>query len=43
VNRDLEAKARALAGLKGYADVAVMPNIVLFGLVGTVFAMTMSA
>jgi hypothetical protein len=43
VNRHLEAKARALAGLKGYADVAVMPNIVLFGLVGTVFAMTMSA
>jgi hypothetical protein len=29
--------------MKGYADVAVMPNIVLFGLVGIVFAMTMSA
>jgi Transposase DDE domain len=27
VNRSLEAKARALAGLKGYADVAVMPRI----------------
>jgi hypothetical protein len=43
INRQLEAKARTLAGLKGYADVAVMPNIVLFGLVGIVFAMTMSA
>jgi hypothetical protein len=27
VNRSLEAKARALAGLRGYADVAVMPRI----------------
>jgi hypothetical protein len=26
VNRELEAKARALAGVKGYADVLVMPN-----------------
>jgi Transposase DDE domain len=26
VNRELEAKARALAGLKGYADVSVMPR-----------------
>jgi hypothetical protein len=26
VNRTLEAKARALAGLKGYADVTVMPR-----------------
>ncbi len=26
VNRDLEAKARALAGMKGYADVGVMPT-----------------
>jgi hypothetical protein len=43
VDWDLVERARYLAGLKGYADVAVMPNIVLFGLVGTVFAMTMSA
>jgi hypothetical protein len=27
VNRQMEAKTRALAGLKGYADVAVMPRI----------------
>jgi hypothetical protein len=26
VNRELEAKARALAGLRGYADVTVMPG-----------------
>ena len=26
VNRELEDKARALAGLKGYADVSVMPR-----------------
>jgi hypothetical protein len=26
VNRALEAKARAVAGLKGYADVTVMPR-----------------
>ena len=26
VNRELEEKARALAGIKGYADVAVMPS-----------------
>jgi hypothetical protein len=26
VNRTLEAKTRALAGLKGYADVGVMPT-----------------
>jgi hypothetical protein len=26
VNRELEAKARALAGIKGYADVSVMPR-----------------
>jgi hypothetical protein len=26
VNRELEAKARTLAGLKGYADVTVMPS-----------------
>jgi len=26
VNRELEAKARDLAGIKGYADVAVMPR-----------------
>jgi hypothetical protein len=43
VNRDLEAKARALAGLKGYADVAVMPNVALFGLVGAVFGVALSA
>jgi hypothetical protein len=34
VNRDLEAKARALAGLKGYAEVGVMPTGGLFCLVG---------
>ena len=28
VNRTLEAKARALAGWKGYADAAVMPRSV---------------
>jgi len=28
VNRDLEAKARALAGWKGYADAAIMPRSV---------------
>lgn len=26
INRDLEDKARALAGIKGYADVRVMPT-----------------
>jgi len=26
VNRELEAKAREIAGIKGYADVAVMPR-----------------
>ena len=34
VNRDLEAKARALAGLKGYADVGVMPTGDVWCLVG---------
>ena len=43
VNRDLETKARALAGLKGYADVTVMPSVVLFGLVGAVWGLVMSA
>jgi hypothetical protein len=28
VNRTLEAKARALAGIKGYADAAIMPRSV---------------
>ena len=28
VNRTLEAKARALAGWKGYADAAIMPRSV---------------
>ena len=36
VNRDLEAKARALAGIKGYADVGVMPTGAVSCLVGVV-------
>jgi len=36
VNRELEARARDLAGLKGYADVGVMPTGGLFCLVGAV-------
>ena len=36
VNRDLEAKARALAGIKGYADVGVMPTGDVSCLVGVV-------
>ena len=36
VNRDLETKARALAGLKGYADVGVMPTGDVSCLVGVV-------
>jgi len=36
VNRDLEAKARALAGIKGYADVGVMPTGDVWCLVGVV-------
>jgi len=36
INRDLEAKARALAGWKGYADVGVMPTGGVCCLVGVV-------
>ena len=36
VNRDLETKARALAGWKGYADVGVMPTGAVSCLVGVV-------
>jgi hypothetical protein len=35
VNRELEAKARALAGIKGYADVTVMPRTGWSFLAGT--------
>jgi hypothetical protein len=43
VNRDLEAKARAVAGLKGYVDVGVMPTGGLFCLVGAVLGLGLSA
>ena len=43
VNRDLEAKARALAGLKGYADVGVMPTGDVSCLVGVVSGLDCSA
>ena len=43
VNRELEAKARALAGLKGYADVGVMPTGGVFWLVGTVPGLVLPA
>jgi hypothetical protein len=36
VNRQLEAKTRALAGWKGYADVGVMPTGDVSSLVGVV-------
>jgi hypothetical protein len=35
VNRALEAKARAVAGLKGYAEVAVMPRTAWVVLAGS--------
>jgi transposase len=43
VDWDLVERARYLAGLKGYADIAVMPSVVLFGLVGAVFDAVLSA
>jgi hypothetical protein len=42
-NRSLEAKARALAGIKGYVDVGVMPTGGLFCLVGAVLGLGLSA
>ena len=43
VNRTLEAKARALAGWKGYADVGVMPTGGVCCLVGVVPGLDSSA
>jgi hypothetical protein len=43
INRDLEAKARALAGWKGYADVGVMPTGGVCCLVGVVPRLDSSA
>ena len=43
VNRDMEAKARGLAGLKGYADVGVMPTGDVLCLVGVVPGLDCSA
>ena len=43
INRDLEAKARALAGWKGYADVGVMPTGGVSCLVGVVPGLDSSA
>jgi hypothetical protein len=43
VNRDLEAKTRALAGWKGYADVGVMPTGGVSCLVGVVAGLDSSA
>ena len=43
VNRELEAKTRALAGLKGYADVGVMPTGGVCSLVGAVPGLDSSA
>ena len=43
INRDLEVKTRALAGLKGYADVSVMPIGAPQRLVGTDPARSSSA
>jgi hypothetical protein len=43
VNRGLEAKARALAGLKGYTDVGVMPTGGMSCLVETVLGLGLSA
>jgi hypothetical protein len=43
VNRDLEAKTRGLAGLKGYADVGVMPTGYASWLVGAVPGLDSSA
>jgi hypothetical protein len=43
INRDLEDKARGLAGLKGYADVGVMPTGGVSCLVGVVAGLDSSA
>jgi hypothetical protein len=43
VNRELEAKARALAGIKGYADVTVMPTGGALCLVGAALGLGLSA
>ena len=43
VNRELEAKARTLAGIKGYADVVVMPTGGVFLLVGAVRGLVLPA
>jgi hypothetical protein len=43
VNRQLEAKTRALAGWKGYADVGVMPTGDVLCLVGVVPGLDCSA
>jgi hypothetical protein len=43
VNRELEAEVRALAGIKGYADVGVMPTGAVFCLVGTVPGLVLPA
>jgi hypothetical protein len=43
VNRTLEAKTRALAGWKGYADVGVMPTSGVSCLVGVVAGLDSSA
>jgi len=43
VNRQLEAKTRALAGWKGYADVGVMPTGGVSCLVGVVAGLDSSA
>ena len=43
VNRTLEAKTRALAGWKGYADVGVMPTGGVCSLVGAVPGLDSSA
>jgi hypothetical protein len=43
VNRTLEAKARALAGIKGYADVTVMPTGGALCLVGAALGLGLSA
>jgi len=43
VNRELEAKARTLAGIKGYADVGVMPTGGVFRLVGAVRGLVLPA
>ena len=43
VNQDLVERARSLAGIKGYADVGVMPTGGVFCLVGTVAGLVLPA